>query len=440
MTNSVNSFIISSSLNSDAENLIVGRYLSPCEQITYSGVNKAARQALSNEYFKKLFEERYPHHKNQFQFLSERYPDNCWKVALYVFETGNLKFNQSFLREGCSAVIKILDKRIDESNAKRIKICGDFPYDPASPIHRAWVEHAKTNNSLALDEIAFVDKFVNERKDNLQEVAFHLINEGNSRVFFPDGQLPRWINLLEYQILESSREQIVLSITDAINTQMKFTRDTNELKTSLESFFSEILFDEMDMCAFAEKPNPITHEDWCHFLAVFNGWAQANHFDLETAIKTFRSKTICHGDLTSGDISHTIPNLEKIRGKLNNLLFNHVIQCCVPELHEDCSNGKFEKNIRKIHSQFPHVYPLLIKLGLLNAIHKSNILKDRTSFTSTAKLVYQEILSSIANGSFILSRSVEAVAKNIHDACGIPLETVLEDIEKAIKNSQETKD
>src|SRR5271170_3060931 len=74
--------------------------------LNFSAVCRKAHEVVSNDFFKKCFEQHHPHLANRndiFKALCEYHPNICWKVACCFFSKSTppdrLNLNYSFLQE-----------------------------------------------------------------------------------------------------------------------------------------------------------------------------------------------------------------------------------------------------------------------------------------------------------------------------------------------------
>jgi hypothetical protein len=142
---------------SDVQKIIISK-CSPGGLIKLSGVNKEASTLLTNEVFKKLFNDQHPHlaiFDKLFWKLRSNHPTNCWKVACQVMDSSwkgyqrenktvsiALRLSPSFVQEANSDVLAMKSQRT--KHEERIKeICGAHYEDPNSPIDQAWKGYKK---------------------------------------------------------------------------------------------------------------------------------------------------------------------------------------------------------------------------------------------------------------------------------------------------------
>src|SRR5579871_3853206 len=138
------SLIVDGTLPLEVEQFILTNYLGATDLVKYRLVRKSASVFLDEAKFKELFRDRHPFLckrdkplEIQFKYLCDIYPSKCWKVASCVFETGNLKFCDSFINEGIKIQVKNLEDQINHLEAELEKVCGKGWEDPVSPIRQA---------------------------------------------------------------------------------------------------------------------------------------------------------------------------------------------------------------------------------------------------------------------------------------------------------------
>ena len=110
--------------------------------VALSGVNRRAFELLPNApYFAELFKRLHPQlikYGLNFQILPHYHPSNCWKLACCTFSKGVFKVNKPFLEMAIPLLCESLKGKKSRVQALLKEICGDFPFDPKSPIDIAW--------------------------------------------------------------------------------------------------------------------------------------------------------------------------------------------------------------------------------------------------------------------------------------------------------------
>jgi hypothetical protein len=140
--------IISRQFPREVEMYIIS-FLPSKDQVVLSGVHQRAYIVLSNDsYFKDLLQQKYPSLKNgapiekKFENLYVMHPNNCWKVACCVLQTGRVMFNQEFLDEEMGHITEEKNK----CEARIREICGECCEDPSSPIQQAWIAYKEQDS------------------------------------------------------------------------------------------------------------------------------------------------------------------------------------------------------------------------------------------------------------------------------------------------------
>jgi TolA-binding protein len=155
---------------SDIQKVIILK-CNPTGLIKLSGVNREASALLSNEFFKKLYDDQYPNLAVLdllFGKLCSYHPSNCWKVVCQVMDPSwkgyqgedktvsiALRLSPSFVQEAKSAAVLKLESE-KEKDVNRIKeICGTHFEDPHSPIDQAWKAYKKNEEEFRLVQQEF---------------------------------------------------------------------------------------------------------------------------------------------------------------------------------------------------------------------------------------------------------------------------------------------
>ncbi len=408
---------------------------------------------LSNDKFKELFADRHPQLcksveslQKKFQFLCDAYPTKCWKIASCVFETGNLNFTASVLNDGYLMEIKTRDNQIKEYKSELKKICGDFPYDPASPIHLAWVEHAKTKDVLGDQPGRFTLPILQEKKDKFGEILFkeQPVEETFREIIAFDKRLLPYANHIRYEKMEADRSNLQwhLDIAEgSVSTVDQFTR-------RLEWFFQCEL--DVQLREMIVKQEPLTDEDCEVFLSALKIWANAQHWsDLTSAIETYL-RTVALSYFSSQlphDISiQTKANAKKIRGILNNYPFHREINKYAKKPIESHNIDSLKNEIKNILSLSFLKGPGFSELALLEPIYEHHGLdiQNPSSIPENIRIltdyVYKEAIRVFVAQPFSgvsTVRSRADFAQKLGDVCGISLDIVHQDLMTAIRNKED---
>ncbi len=138
--------------------------------LNFSAVSHKAHEVLSNDFFRKCFEQQHPHLGNRdniFNVLRESHPNNCWKVACCLLakrDPGSTALHASFLQEGVPFIVSALQTQKSQLEEKNRAICGSHCQDPSSPIDQAWKAYAKRKEEADAYDSKFKELYAPIRK------------------------------------------------------------------------------------------------------------------------------------------------------------------------------------------------------------------------------------------------------------------------------------
>ncbi len=456
--------LINSTLPSEVENYIISAFLDAPNLVKFSLVNKRASLFLSNEKFKELFADRHPHLcksaeslQKKFQYLCDRYPTKCWKIASCVFETGNLNFTASVLSDGCVLEINFLEGAISRAKPELKKICGKDYEDWDSPIHQAWLEHVKTKDVLGDNPEAFVDSIVQERKEEFAKILSKnqpIENTIHEIVAFDERLLP-YANYVRYQRLEETRKELA-STVDTAEIQLEGLKNPEngqpnltQFECVLDKFFHDALKDQL--IELINNQKPLTDEECKLILSKFNviieAWAKgSSRFGSHHALSAYRSLTLNSLIFWKTKVysAQATANAIKMKPFLYEFAYNHLLTLYAKKPIDSFTLDSFEKILTGLCFMFTgQRNSVIIGQDLLKAIYVQHhlVATDPTNLPiipenikSLTNHVYQVSINAYAEQQFsaISADGTVKFAQKISDALGIPNNIVLQDLNEAI--------
>ncbi len=266
--------------NSDVDISII-TFFENKEKIVFSGVNKASYQTLTNNnYFKKLFELHHPelstsntfnNKKNVIQYLCDRHPTNCWKVASCVFQTGRLNFSSLFLNAAIPCEIKELIEQQAALKTQLVEVSAKF--DQAKLEHEQTQHLLASNNSnreakrtvMSMNRQAEFANFHQNIVPNLQtKLAPRMPTKDDALQSYLefDGRLLPVINLATYQGLNRAKESLETSLEGVKDSLIKlqkpdfvFNNEKNKICALLNCNLVEFILE------FVKKPENLNERD-----------------------------------------------------------------------------------------------------------------------------------------------------------------------------------
>ena len=434
----------------EVEQFILTAFLSRPDLLGYRLVRTSASIIFDEKKFKELFGDRHPDLcksvkplEIQFQYLLGRYPDKCWKVASCVFETGNLKFTASLAHEGWLLEVKLLEDEISRKEPKLKKLWGDYYQHSASQCHQAWLAHTETQNALGNDAEAFADSIVKERKLELAMILSKIqpVEDTFHEIIAFDERLLPYANFMRHKMLKEAGDDLFVEVRNA-KVQLAWFKNPGGLflfKYRLGKFFKDALKDQI--VQLINKQEPLTGEECDFILSRFNVWIEAwrNDYDWPDYAKSAYRELI--------PFFPNSANAKKIKPLLSEFAYKHIINLHANkpiESHTLSSLNECKLNVNlsftfekhEVNIMLDYLQAIYEHYHLINADGRNPSLIPANIKTLT-DWVYANAIPLYAHQppAAISESTTNTLAKKLSYLSGIPLETVLRDLDIAIKQS-----